>query len=91
MSQSSDFRDSMEAAGHTVLRGHRFRVVEDENGKKTGLDESGEPEEISPNATCYIPSGKAAKVYYGSSKKEMKDKIAAKTPDIEKTKKEKMK
>lgn len=80
--------DVLEAAGHTVLRGHAYMVVDhgDVNirGQQfrhvVGLDESGEPVAFGPTACIVIPAGKPCKIYRGPALAALQARMLAKNP-----------
>jgi len=78
----SEFHSQMKAAGHRVISGHMYLVIDD--GKlRDGVDEKDLPVERSRDFVAYIPKGRACRVYHGQTKEEIQEKIAGNAPDIE--------
>lgn len=81
----SNFHDQLMAAGHMVISGYKYLVIDD-GEKQDGIDEQGEPVARSANAVTYIPKGKVCKIYLGQTKPEIKNKLRDDIPDMERKK-----
>lgn len=80
----SEFHSQMEAAGHTVVTGKKYIVI-DYGNRKDGVNDDGDPIARSENSVAYIPKGRTYKVFHGQTKDEINEKIAGNAPDFERS------